>query len=223
MTSVRLRAYRLCVLIMSCGFAALLVTTHARAADSALSASVTPQEVALTPGASASVILVLTNSGTSPAMNIAIQPVPADGSMLVKRQSTGDVTVVLAGSSLRINYSVTRMNEGTSQDIPIVFVVTYTQGTTGSTQSLLASMVVKAAANLSIIVATIASNVSNINANRPGEAALLITNPRETTVSVGSIQVTAPESVDVTLACGNDRLLKTPGGATHAFTATDCP
>jgi hypothetical protein len=60
-----------------------------------------------------------------------------------------------------------------------------------------------------------------VDENRPGERALVITNPRETPLRVGALEISAPANVDVSVTCPSGKTLKTRAGATN--TQASCP
>jgi uncharacterized membrane protein len=196
--------------------------TPARAAESLLSATVTPSELTLPRGASATGVLAVSNAG-SPAVTVDVHPSATDPSVSVAM--TKARLRVPAGGATSVTYRVERSSEGTGQDVTVWFLVTYLQAATGTSKPvshlLVVTSTVKAAASLSLMTATVESNVANINENRSGEAALVISNPRETPLVIRAIHVTVPSGVNITFLC--------PGG--HEKTAqaksmkplTNCP
>jgi hypothetical protein len=183
------------------------LASPANAADNPVSVSLVTPEVVLTPGASATGVLLVANAATTSASRVQVQSVAAGASITVTMQQTG--ATVPAGGSIPLTYTVTRSAEGTGQEVAVRFVVTYARKITATSNSVsrvvVASLTVKAAATRALVEAKIESNIGTINENRPGEGALVITNPRETAVRVDAVQVSAPTSVDVVLACQTAR------------------
>jgi hypothetical protein len=216
----RAKGLAVALLLLLGGLLAVQPAEPANAAGS-LSATATPTELALTPGGTATGVVVLENAGATSATIARVQPVAADPSLKVSMLDS--VAAVPAGASVALSYQVTRTTESTGQDVPVRFVVSYRQRATPRSdpvsQVIVASVTVKAAASLAVVQAKIDSNVQTINENRPGQADLLITNPRETSIRVDAVQVSAPTSVKVTLACPNGGQLTVLGSTTRS---TDC-
>jgi hypothetical protein len=192
------------------------------AADSGLTAVVTPSQVTLIPGASAKVVLVVTNATSTATTITDVNPETSDASVTVTGDSSNPAlsTTVAPSSSTAFVHTVTRAREATAQDLAVTFVVNYSGG------AVVANLTVKAGASPAVVQAAIQSNVTTINENRPGEAALVITNPREARIDVSSIQVKTPSYVNVALTCPNGAIHTVNGdenGATLKTSATDCP
>lgn len=203
-------AAALVVLLAACAAAA-----QRASAASPVSVTVTPSAVSLTPGAQATGVLLLSNGANGP-VTVRVDPSGNDESVDVvmpRRQ----VTLPAEGSAA-LGFTVTRSSEGTGQDTGVQFVVTSTQPSV-ATQSIVATLPVKAATSLALVQAKIESNVTNINENRPGAAALVVTNPREATARIDSIQVAAPDSIDVRLVCPSGRELAVEAGTTASTDA----
>jgi hypothetical protein len=187
------------------------------AADPPIVVTVNPSSVPLTPGATASGVVVITNNGISPAAKVHIDPLVVDSSVMVTMPVT-DVTVP-CGGSYHLAFTLTRHGEGSGQDVSIFFESSYAMPVPGSAATLpevvITAMTVKAVASPTIIEAKIVSSAETINENRPGDAVLVITNPRETNLHVESMDVSAPASVDVDVGC--------PNGKQHANAGTTTP
>ena len=193
------------------------------AADGTLSIAISPSEIVLTTGASASVLVILRNVGTSSDTDVRVQAVSSDGSVSVAQSApASDALTLTPNTFTSLTYVVARTKEGISQDVVVLFEVTYSSNGLPN-QIAIAPLTVKAAAATPLLDARIASNVDNINENRPGEAALIVSDLTDTVLTVASLEVTAPASVEVKVTCRNGKELTTPGGTIRAFTSTDCP
>jgi hypothetical protein len=173
------------------------VAAPAGAAEGPVTVTATPNQVTLSPGGSADGLLMLVNGGPTPVA-VAVRPVTADKSVKVTMPVTS--ATVAASGSTSLDFTVTRVAEGAGQEVVASFVVTYPQA------SAVATVTIKAVASPAIIEAKVESAVDRIDENRPGAAALVLSNPRETAVRVTSLAVTAPVSTTVTVTC--------PGGVT---------
>jgi hypothetical protein len=212
---------RVVLTMAACALGAVAgLTSPAFGSDNSVSVTVAAPETVLTPGASARGVLVVTNAGTTSASRVNVRPVVADASIAVTMPKTR--ATIPAGGSIPLAYTVMRSTEGTGQDVTVRFVVTYRQAVAATakpvSQVAVASLTVKAAATRALVEAKIESNIGTINENRPGEGALVVANPRETAVRLDAVQVSAPTSVDVILACPKGNELTTPGGTTKRFT-----
>jgi hypothetical protein len=208
---------RLAVITVT-GLAAASLATPAALADTAMiSASVTPSEVALTRGARASGALLLTNSGTS-RIDVHLQASGNDPSV---KLTVSRPTVALApGSSVAVIYEVTRIGEGTGQDTTVRFLLNWSQRADDGPRvrrTAVEVLKVKAAASLALIEAKIESNVTNINENRPGTAALVVSNPRDARVRLEQLQLSAPDAIDVKLTCPGGGVLEAKPGTSPTF------
>jgi hypothetical protein len=200
---------------LAAALAAVAPASSAWAAEPPVSITVSPAEVTLTPHDSATVALLLANAASS-AATVRVQAVPADSSV---RVSPAEVSQPLAaGGSVAITVAVSRISEGSGKDVPVRFVLTETQpaARAASPQATIGMLTVKAAPSPVLLTATIQSNVLAINENRPGEAVLVISNPREDPVTITGISVTAPDSVDVSLSCPDGTTISTPSGTTSS-------
>jgi hypothetical protein len=203
---------------VACGLGLALLVPVAGLAQVSITASVTPGEVGLTPGGSAEGVLLVSNGGNTPA-EVRLLARPADSSVTVE---IPERALVGAKSSVPVAFTLTRPAEGSGQDATVVFTVELAPGQDPA-QAAVATLKVKAATSLMLVEAKIEANLENINENRPGTAALVITNPRETEVTVTRLAVSAPLAVDVTLTCpdANVGRLATNAGETSRF--TKCP
>jgi hypothetical protein len=182
-------------------------------AQSSVTTTVAPSEVALTPGSSATGVLLVSNGGDRQA-DLRVQTYEADASVSIAmfaREAS-----VAPKASLALPFTVTRSTEGSGQDTAVSFVVNPNGG-----NSVVATLKVKAAASLALVEAKIEANLENINENRPASAALVITNPRESPVTVSKLEVRAPVAVTVSLGCPGGNELTTPAGETATFDT--CP
>jgi len=193
-----------------------------------VSASVDPSEVTLTPGTAATGVVIVANDGTTPA-RVTIEPVVGDP-LSIKVDISTERHELPAGGSASHTFAVTRLAEGAGQDTGVRFLIKYLQAPEPKKQRVshvaVAALAVKAAKSPSLVEARIESNLQNINENRPGEAALILVNPRETPVTVNEIAVTAPAAVEVTLVCAQTgdtetQELLTAGGRTERL--YNCP
>lgn len=213
----RTRRLAVALLLLLGGLLAVQPAQPANAAPS-LSVSPTPKELALTPGATATGVLVLENAGATPATIARVEPVAADPSLKVSMVDS--VAAVPAAASVPLSYEVTRTTESTGQDVTVRFVVSYSQRAAPKSdpvsQVVVASVTVKAVASLAVVEAKIESNVQTINENRPGQGALVVSNPRETSIRVDAVQVSAPTSVKVQLDCPNGGQLTVLGATTRS-------
>ena len=201
----------------------LLVSAPAtRAGDGGLGATAYPGSVSLPPGGSASGVLVIANDPGSVATIVKVEVGVSDASVHAKVARAP--TTIPKGASLPLSFMLERVSEGSGQDVSVRFVVTYRQTTAaGGTPSrtVVAEATVKAVKSPGLLEATFQSKVETIDEVRPGEAALVISNPRETKLRVDSLQVTAPAQVRVTLTCPNNTPLAVAGGKTTTFSS--CP
>lgn len=207
-----------------------VVGVSARAAPNPVSVTVSPSEVSLMPGGSATGVLVLANDGELEVSELSVDTVVAEPASL-KIEVDPHEPRLLAAASMGVRFTATRLAEGTGQDTSARFLVTYSTtpegATAAATRALVAVLTVKATTTPAVIQAAIEANLSNVNETRPGEAAYVLTNPRETSVRVQAIEVTAPNGVKVSVACPDAREpettdeLVTPGGETERFTT--CP
>src|SRR5262245_26600652 len=97
---------------------ALAVFTHeSAAADSTLAAAVNPAQITLIPGASASVVLAITNPNSATATVVQITTVPSDASVTVQAASTNPSTpaTVPGSSATALSYTATRAKEATAE------------------------------------------------------------------------------------------------------------
>jgi hypothetical protein len=195
-----------------------LLAPPAGLAQVSLTVSVTPSEVTLTPGGSAEGVLLVSNGGDTPA-EVRVQPRATDASVTVE---VPDTAAVGLKSSVPVPFTVTRTTEGAAQDATVVFVVDLVPGQEPS-QAAVATLKVKAAASPTLVEAKIEANLENINENRPGSAALVITNPREAEVTVTTLAVSAPLAVDVTLTCPDPDVDELATEAGERSTFSECP
>ena len=193
------------------------------AADTGLTAAVTPTEVTLIPGASAKVVLVVSNPASMLTTIADVRAETSDASVTATSDSINPTTPIpLAGSSsIAFVYNVTRAHEATAQDVAVTFLVKYSGG------AAVADLTVKASASPAVVQVAIQSNVTTINENRSGEAALVITNPREARIDVSLIEVKTPSYVDVALTCPNAEVAKLENvgdkGGTLKVSPAECP
>jgi hypothetical protein len=210
--TARRRFARLVVALLACMFAPPCLAPVAEAAGGGLTTTVTPSEVALTPGGSAKGTLVITagaNFGRMSDPMVHVSPRPTDGSVTV---TMGRDTVMLGpGASVPLSFVVSRAREGSGQDVPVSFVVT---SKTSPVQVSVAMLTVKAVASADLVSVKIESNVQTVDENRPGEGALVITNPRESELRITMLEIGAPDGVDVKVTCPTtDEQLTMPGGS----------
>jgi hypothetical protein len=197
--------------VVACGLGLSLLAPPASLAQSSVTASVTPAEAALSRGGSATGVLLVSNAGDKPTdVHIRIHEPDASVSVSMPTENAS----VPAKASVALTFTVRRSTEGSGQDTTVNFVVDPTSGQTAVT-----TLKVKAAASLALVEAKIEANLQNINENRPGTGALVITNLRESGVTVGTLEVSAPLAVVVTLACPGRADLATPAGETSRFTS----
>ena len=191
----------------------------------AASVAITPSDVTLTPGARASGLLLLANSDAR-RMSVRVRANENDGS-LEATVRTRRVEVAPKGS-VAVPFTVRRALEGGGQDSGVQFLATFTESReqpSANPEAVVATLRVKAAASPALIEATIESKVSAINENRPGSAALILTNPREQDVRVSEMSVSAPDATDVGIVCSQGRKLIVAGGTvlTTRACAVDIP
>jgi hypothetical protein len=163
-------------------------------------------------------VLLLSNGGSRRAK---VRVTAAADDAALKATVTRKRMVLPAGQSAALKFTVTRSSEGSGQDSGVEFVVTSrpVARPAPDPQIVVAGLNVKAAASLAVIEAKIDSSVDTINENRPGSAALVVTNPRETSLDVGETTVTAPAGVDVRLTCPGGRASEIKPGTTSSV---DC-
>lgn len=185
----------------------------ARPAGSGLSIAVSPTELALPPGARATGVVVLTNAGTAPATGVRLVATGADSSV---RATPGETpTAIAAGASVAVRFELYRASEGTAQDVAVRFVLSYRRGPAGRTDPsgvAVATLTMKPVETPAPVEVKWESKVETVNENRPGEAALVVNNPRETDAQVRSVEVTAPTAVSVKLTCPDGVARTVTGG-----------
>jgi hypothetical protein len=218
--AVRTRPGAGVVSLFVCALALWSLTPAARAAGGGVTASVNPTEVALTPGASAKGVLLLAN-GSDQRMTARVNAKEGDSS--VHAEVSTKKRVIPSNGSIALVFTVTRTGEGIGQDTGVQFIVTSKGVKKGppSDPQTVAALTVKAASSLALVEAKVESNIGTINENRPGSAALVLINPRETAVHVGELTVSAPDATNVSLTCPDGTELKVDGG--NSGTARDCP
>lgn len=209
------RRAMLVVAVVSLVAAAPLVGA-AQAADNGISATLATPDVTLTPDGSARVVLVV-SAGPSFTGGVVVRPQPTETSVAVAPvKVTGKLQ---AGGSTAMSFVVTRASEGSGQDVPVTFVVS---SQTKPVRIATATLAVKAAASAALVEAGIESNVTTVDENRPGEAALVITNPRQAALHVDALEVSAPVNVDIDLTCPTAGSGETVAAGTTR-TLTGCP
>jgi hypothetical protein len=191
---------------------ALLMAPMAVAEDSWVSATLTPSELTLTPGARASGVLLFTNSGDKNT-NVRVRAIGTDSSISAHVAKSVRVP---AKSSVALTYTLERRAEGTGQETAVRFVLNWSQGR-GTPRASVELVRVKVAAGPAVIEAKFESNVTNINENRPGAAALVVSNPRDEPVRVERLQLTAPDAVDLSLTCPGGGVLGVGAGTSKTF------
>lgn len=185
-------------------------------AEAAVTVTATPTELSLVPGGTGRGALVLSNAGNA-AANVTLDTFVSDPSVEVELDRMS--AAVPAGSSEMIAFEVTKDSESSGQNITVAFVTRSSSG--GLSGSMVTSLVVKPATSPDLIALEVRSSVTNVNENRPGVAALVVENLRESRVTVDSLEVRAPADVTVTIGCPEGDDLVAPEGSTTAF--TDCP
>lgn len=185
----------------------------AAAAANPLTATASPAEVTLTPGGAAAGVLTVANGATAEAP-LSVRWVVSDPSVTVLMPQT--TAVLGAAASTALDFQLRRTGEGIGQNVSVAFVVSAPQ------VSAVATVTVKAVANPALVEAKVDSTVDRINENRPGSAALVLSNPRDSAVRVQAVSVTAPTSATVTLRCPDGATVtaapdSTQAGATCAF------
>jgi hypothetical protein len=239
----------LALLAIIAGALALPIARASNAGGGSLSLAVTPSQLTLSVGTVATGVITITNADLSEeATNVNIEAIPADRSISVAF-ATAPPTSIPAGASVAVTFTVTRTHAGAAQDVAVQFVATYSQqpmgaaGTTSTTETsgspatttatsntpagvaqvAVAGMIVHAAATPTLLKASFTSNATlTIDEDRPGESAVAIQNPRDTTLHVNSIVITAPAQVSVTLTCPQQATnrpvtLEAEGGTTKAY------
>lgn len=208
-------------IVVACYFASLSILA-ASAAGQLLTVAVVPSEIALTTGASATGTLSLVNTGSTEAQSVHVRAVAAATSITVK-MDVADAAIA-GGGSASLSFKVTRSSEGSGQDVPVRFVVTYRQAPDSSSpavsQTVVGTLNIKAVVSPQLVEAKFESNLSSINENRPGEAALIVSNLRDTPITITTIYLSAPDKVDITLDCPGGKRIEMAGGSNGAH--TDC-
>ncbi|PPK66753.1 hypothetical protein CLV40_109138 [Actinokineospora auranticolor] len=173
----------------------LLLATPA-AAETPITATATPAQVALPPGRSATVLLTLTNSAQSPT-TAAIRVVASEDTITTTPAAT---TVPLGpGQSRTETFKVTRTAEGSGQDVGLSFVV----DSPGASAVVAAS--VKAVPSAPLATATVESGPDRVNQNRPGSATIVIGTDRETAVRVTALTATPAPDTWLEATCPDGR------------------
>jgi hypothetical protein len=183
----------------------VLTPVRGYAAGGAVSATMTPEQVTLSPGGSVTGLLTLVNGGAV-RVRVGVRPVGSDPSVQIVMPRRA--VTLAAGESVSLEFTIARVAEGSGQDVVASFVVS------APLSSTVAAVMVKAAASPAVVDVKVESNVDRINENRPGSAILVISNPRETAVRVTSLAVTAPTSTTVTARCPGQVVVSAADGAT---------
>jgi hypothetical protein len=211
---------RIVLTAVLCVLGCLSTGPAARAAPGAVTASANPSEVTLTPGGEASGVLLVVNKD-SKRVKASADALGATDSIGV--EISEKPFVLEPGGSRAIRFKVTRSSEGDGQDRAVEFVVSSARvrATRPPTDpQTVAVLTVKAAASANLVEAKIDSSVETINENRPGGAALILTNPRETSVKVTAIAVSAPAATTVQLTCPSGPVTVE---ASTTVSSSECP
>ena len=167
-----------------------------------LTVTTAPTEVTLVPGGSTTGVLLLANGGTKRAA-VLVRTLPSDASITVTMQIRR--AVVFPGGARALTFTATRASEGTGQAGRILFIAAYSQAKSKTARRtrhvVVTPIAVNTAASPELVQVAIASKIDTINENRPGEAELVITNPRAAPVRIDRLHVRSPGGVDTTLAC----------------------
>jgi len=214
-----------CLGVAAAALAASLGATAihiAAAADPTITLTLTPTEVTLITGASADGSLVIANAGPTEIKALVIKAVASDPSVEASVKAPVATTIAVA-SATSAEFSVTRVREGSGQAASVRFVVTFELTPVGAPTALpqvqVASLKVNAAVAPALISAKFESGISAINEFRPADAALVVTNLREREVSIGTIEVSSPAGVKVSVVCPTDQsTVTTQPLVTKAFT-----
>jgi hypothetical protein len=197
------------LLVALCVLAWLLPAAAAQAATPTLA----PTEVTLTPGRTATGVLLVANPERA---RVEVRVRTIRGERSVSAKVTKPSFALGPKRSRAVTYTVSRESEGSGQAVTIQFVVT-SMRTGHAAQRSVVGLTVKAAASAPLVEAKIDSSVATINENRPGAAKLVLTNPRETAVKVTAVGVTAPDGTTVELTCPSGTVQAKPGA-----TASGC-
>lgn len=190
------------------------------AAEEALSMTPMPSELELAVGTSARGIVVLANTGERRLRQVRIRYVGAGSSL--RFHVPNRKQAISSGGAVALRFRVARVREGSGKKVSIRIVATYLVRDAGSRARRrhvsVSTLTVKPLTAVPLLEAKIESKVETINENRSGEAALLLTNPRESSLQIDEVQVRAPDDVDVALSCENGKAsLETPETMMRAF------
>jgi hypothetical protein len=192
---------------VACSFAVvwLVLVTSPAVADAQVTAAVTPAQVALSPGRSATVLLSVANPTQAP-VSVKVRAVAAEGSVSA---SPATATIALEpGQSRTESFTLTRTAEGSGQDVALSFVVDSPDA------SVVAGTTVKAIANAPPVTAAVEAGPDRVNEKRPGSATLVIGTDREGPVRVTSLSMVPPQGTRLEVTCpGGSRVEWREGGS----------
>jgi hypothetical protein len=180
----------------------------AEADPNAITVTVAPAEVTLTPGAETRVTVIVANPSDK-SQAVTVDAIPSDNSITVtppEPDPSASQIMVVAKSSMAFQFSVKRDLDGTGQTQGVQFLA-IGSGTQLPSNAASADLKINAAKTADLFTAAISPDLKELKVNeyRPADTSIVITNERGDPMNVSTITLRVPEQVTATVTCPGSR------------------
>lgn len=189
---------------MLLGVASVSLTLSGPAyATSLISLSLSPAEVVLASGGSASGTILVENSSPD-SRQVSLSAQPSDSTISVPQLAQTQFEIPANGSK-SVAYTVHRSDEASADKQTVNFVAS------SENSAAVVTLTINAVEVTEMLQAEFKPILGTLNEYRPGQTTLIITNKRNSQLEIGGITVTAPADVKLVVSCNANSTNVAPG------------